>query len=122
MKTTYYTLTTWDDGAMAAGFDSPAGGERHLVMVRQPGEQARRVKEDKVIDLYAWRAANLDLFQEETADGRDWDGGEPEEPELVLPAPRVRRDHRRAMCVAEFAATLAVAGVAVALMLRVLMF
>lgn len=121
MKTTYYTLTTWDDGAMAAGFDSPAGGERHLVMARQPGEQVRRAKEDKVIDLNAWRAANLDLLQKEV-DGRDWDGGEPEEPELVLPAPRARRDHRRAMCAAELAATLAVAGVAVALMLRVLMF
>lgn len=122
MKTTYYTLTTWDDGAMAAGFDSPAGGGRHPAMVRQSGEQARRANEDNVIDLNAWRAANLDLFQEETADGPDWNGGEPEEPELVLPEPRARRDHRRAMCAAELAATLAVAGVAVALMLRVLMF
>lgn len=120
MKTTYYTLTTWDNGAMAAGFDSPAGGGRQWAMTRQP-EQVHRAKEDKVIDLNAWRAANLDLFQEEAC-GPDWDGGEPEEPELVLPVPRARRDHRRAMCLAELAATLAVAGAAFALMLRVLLF
>lgn len=121
MKTTYRTFTAWDGDAMAAGFSGTAGGERHPAMTCRPGSRVRRAEEDKVIDLNAWKAANPGLLQEE-AGAPDWDGGEPDEPELVLPAPRARRDHRRAMCAAELAATLAVAGAALALALRVLMF
>ena len=125
MKTTYYTLTTWDDGAMAAGFDRAAGGECQQATVCQPEKRTRPVGGDNVIDLNAWRCANPELCWKETVDEPYWGDGEPEEPkepELVLPAPRGRRDHRRAMCAAELAATLAVAAAALALMLRVLMF
>ena len=122
MKTTYYTLTRWNDGAMAAGFDSAAGGERQLAAVRRTERRVRTVGEDNVIDLNAWRCANPELCREKAEDGRYWDGGEQEEPELVPPAPRARRDHRRAMCAAELAATLAVAAAALALALRVLLF
>ena len=122
MKTTYYTLTRWNDGAMAAGFDSTAGGERRPAEVRQPGRRARPVGGDNVIDLNAWRCANPELCREKAEDGPYWDDGGQEEQELVLPAPRARRGYRRAMCAAELAATLAVAAAALALALRVLLF
>ena len=124
MKTAYYTFTTWDDSAMAAGFDGAASGPRQGVLARQPAGQAR--SRGDVIDLNAWRAANLDLPQaegpEELEAAEDWACGGAGEPEPVLPAPRPRRDHRRAQFTAELLATLAVAGAAAALMLRVLMF
>ena len=122
MKTAYYTFTTWNDGGMAAGFDSTAGGERRPTAVCQPERRARPVGGDNVIDLNAWRCANPELCREEAEGGPYWDDGGQEEPELVLPAPRARRDHRRAMCAAELAATLAVAAAALALALRVLLF
>lgn len=122
MKTTYYTLTRWNEGAMAAGFDSAPGGERRRAMVHQPEKRTRPVGRDNVIDLNAWRCANPEQCQEEAVDGPYWDDGGQEEQELVLPAPRARRDHRRAMYAAELAATLAVAAAALALMLRVLLF
>lgn len=123
MKTTYYTLTRWNGGAMAAGFDSAAGGERRQAVVRQPRRRAQAVGGDNVIDLNAWRCANPELCREEAVDGRwYWDDGEQEDQEPVLPAPRARRDRRRTMCAAELAATLAVAAAALALMLRVLLF
>ena len=122
MKTTYYTFTAWNGGAMAAGFDSGAGGGRQAAMVRRTEEPARPVGGDNVIDLNAWRCANPELRREEPAEERHWVDGEPAEPEPVLPAPRVRRDHRRVMLAAELASTLSVVAVAAALILRVLTF
>lgn len=121
MKTAYYTYTSWEE-AMASGFgDIPRQG----TLVREPGQNARARDGGRVIDLNAWRAANRSwAAPEEEPDARSWDCGDSEtvEPELVLPAPRPRRDHHRAMFAAELASTLAVAGTAAALMLRVLLF
>lgn len=121
MKTTYYTYTTWEE-AMASGFGSGAAGSRPGTLVREPEQKVRRADAGKVIDLNAWRAANLDQFREESADEPEWIGEAPDEAELVPPAPRPRRNHRRALVATELASTLAVVGTTAALMLRVLLF
>lgn len=115
MNTAYYTFTTWNDGAMAAGFDGGAS------MVRQPPRKAAPAG-DNVIDLNAWRAANL-ATPEEDQEERDWAGEDRgEEEELRLsPAPRPRRS-RRAAFLAELASTLSVAAAALVLIVRVLAF
>lgn len=117
MKTAYYTFTTWDDNAMAAGFDG-AASSRQTAMERQPEGRVRHTGGDNVIDLSAWRAAEPDELQDEL----DWDDVEGDEPEPVLPPARPRRDHRRAMVAAELLSTLCVAAVAVVLIVRVLTF
>ena len=119
MKTSYYTYTTWEE-AMASGFGG-AAGPRQGMLVREPEQKAPRQETGKVIDLNAWRAASLDELRVEPREP-EWDDEAPDEPGLVLPAPRPRRNHRRIMMAAELASTLAVAGTAVALMLRVLLF
>lgn len=124
MKTAHYTFTTWDDSVMAAGFDGAVGGRHQAALVRQT-QRVRAAGEDKVIDLTAWRAANLNLV-EEAWEQPAWDGGEPgqdAEPveELTVPAPRLRRSHR-AMVTAELASTLSVVAAALVLILRVLAF
>lgn len=120
MKTTYYTYTTWEE-AMASGFGGGAAGSRPGALVREPEQKVRRADAGKVIDLNAWRAANLDQLREEPDEG-EWADEVLDEPELVLPAPRPRRDHRRALVATELASTLAVVGTTAALMLRVLLF
>ena len=125
MKTAYYTFTTWNDGAMAAGFDSAVGGERRTAMVRQTEQRTRVPEEEKVIDLTAWRAANPELVEEEREEPV-WDGGgsgwEREGPEeLSAPVPRPRRS-RRTMLTAELVSTLSVVAAALALIVRVLTF
>lgn len=112
MKTAHYTFTTWNDSAMAAGFDG-----RQAAMVRQPRQAVIR-EEDKVIDLTAWRAANLDLLEPEERLEEDWTE---EAPELVVPAPRPRKSHK-AMLTAELVSTLSVAAAGAALILRILTF
>lgn len=125
MKTAYYTFTTWNGGSMAAGFDSAVDGPRQSVMTRQPEGRSDVPGGGKVIDLNAWRAANLDEFPPEPdgpggeSGGPEWEAGTPDEP--YSPAPRVRRSHR-AMLTAELISTLCVAAVAVALIVRVLTF
>lgn len=120
MKTTYYTYTTWDSGALAAGFDG--GAERAALVC-----QSRSAGGDNVVDFNAWRAARLaeELRKEETVQEADcaWEE-EPAQPEELEPVqPRPRRDHHsRALFTAELLSTLAVAGAAAALMVRVLLF
>ena len=81
MKTSYYTFTTWNDGAMAAGFDSSLREGRHTAVSAQTGGTAQGG--GKVIDLTTWRAANLDEAL-----------GEPEE--LDAPQEPPVHAHRRA--------------------------
>lgn len=118
MKTSYYTFTTWNDGAMAAGFDSSLREGRQTAVSAQTGGTAQGG--GKVIDLTTWRAANLDeaLGEPEELDG-EYGGDEWEEPEL--PAPRPRRS-RRSMLTAELVSTLSVVAAATALIVRVLTF
>ena len=58
MKTVHYTFTTWNESAMASGFDG-AGTARQAALIREPQRKARTLGGDNVIDLTAWRAANL---------------------------------------------------------------
>ena len=76
-----------------------------------------------MIDLTAWRAANLAMPEEEPEE-LEWDGGDDggeAEPELLLPAPRLRKS-RRAALVAELVSTASVVVVTLAIILRVLAF
>ena len=111
MNTAYNTLTTWSGGAMAAGFDGTADAGRRSALVRQGG---RARGGDNVIDLTAWRAANLEACGEESADGTAAE-------ELSMPAPRPRKS-RRAAFWAELASTVSVAAAALAIILRVAVF
>lgn len=120
MKTAYYTFTAWEDGAMAAGGDSGPGEERRAALVRQPVGEAHTHSGDKVIDLNAWRAADLEE-DDEVRDELDWDEMGPDRPEEEPPAPRPRRS-RRAMLAAELVSTLCVVAVALAIIVRVLTF
>ena len=117
MKTACYTFTTWNSGAMAAGFDGAA-------LVRQP-QRSAAPRTDNVIDLAAWRAANPELTPRE--EEQDWaalpygEPEEPEEPELSIPAPRPRKS-RRAAVLTELISTASVAAAALAIILRVVAF
>ena len=124
MKTSYYTFTTWNEGAMASGFDGAAVETRQCLMVREPEQKGRSLGGDNVIDLTAWRATNpLEQAQDEPecAD-LDWSEEALEEPELVQePVRRARRNHDVAFA-AELAATLSVVAAAVMLMIRIVLF
>ncbi len=120
MKTVHYTFTTWNESAMASGFDG-AGTARQAALIREPQRKARTLGGDNVIDLTAWRAANLLEAEEEPLEELDWTGEEREEPELYIPAPRPRKS-RRAAVAAELAATVSVAAAALAVILWVLAF
>ncbi len=122
MKTAHYTFTTWNESAMASGFDG-AGAARQAVLIREPERKARILGGDNVIDLTAWRAANL-VMPEEEEDESGWSGEEYEEgaePELYIPAPRPRKS-RRAAFLAELTATVSVAAAALAVILWVVAF
>lgn len=114
MKSVYYTFTTWNDGERAAGF----GGGRQAVMVRQPAPKARQAGGDNVIDLSAWRPAGEESWDEPEELDRECapEGAGPESS-----ARRVRRSHS-ARVYWELASILGVAGVLVALLVRVLAF
>jgi len=99
---------------MAAGYDGAAGGPRRTSLVRQPGP-GNAPEGDKIIDLTAWRVANLELPGEEPLGGEAW----ADQPDI--PAPRERRQ-RRALLTAELVSTLSVAALALAVILRVLAF
>lgn len=120
MKTAHYTFTTWNESAMASGFDG-AGRVHQTALVREPQRKAKALGGDNVIDLTAWRAANLLEDGEELPEELDWSGGEQEGPELYSPAPRPRKS-RRAAVAAELAATVSVAVAALAVVLWVLVF
>ena len=124
MKTAYYTLTTWNESAMASGFDGAGAAARQSVLLREPARKARALGGDNVIDLTAWRAANLAMPEEEELDEPGWTDEEYEEelePELYAPAPRTRKS-RRAAFRAELTATLGVAAAALAVILWVVAF
>lgn len=116
MKSAYYTFTAWDEGQLAAGFGGGLDNGRQAVILRQPAQKTRSLGGDNVIDLAAWRAANQEQWDEP---GQEYEGAAPE---LDIPAPRARRSRSRAALYSEFASILAVAGVALALMVRVLAF
>lgn len=123
MKTVHYTFTTWNESAMASGFDG-AGTAHQAALIREPQRKARTLGGDNVIDLTAWRAANLLEDEEEPLEELDWTGEayeEREEPELYIPAPRPRKS-RRAAVAAELAATVSVVAAALAVILWVLAF
>lgn len=123
MKTAHYTFTTWSESAMASGFDGAGAAVRQSLLLREPERKARTLGGDNVIDLTAWRAANLAMPEEEE-DESGWSGEEYEEeaePELYIPAPRPRKS-RRAAFRAELAATVGVAATALAVILWVLVF
>ncbi|MCI8762289.1 MAG: hypothetical protein HFF28_05570 [Oscillospiraceae bacterium] len=123
MKTAHYTFTTWNERAMASGFDGAGAAGRQGALVREPQRPAPPLGRDNVIDLTAWRAANLAMPEEEPEE-LEWDGGDDggeAEPELLLPAPRLRKS-RRAALVAELVSTASVVVVTLAIILRVLAF
>lgn len=123
MKTAYDTFTTWNDGVMAAGFDGGAL-PRQTLTAHRTESRVRRIGGDKVIDLNAWRAANLAMLEQEVPEEAEWPGeasGEADEGEPEVPAPRPRKSHR-AMLTAELASTFSVVAVTVALAVRVLAF
>lgn len=121
MKTAYYTFITWEDRTMAAGFDGTSS-TRQTAMVRQPEARPRPAGGDNVVDLSAWRTAEPNRQWADPQDEPDLDGEERDAAEPALPQDRPRRDHRRAMLIAELASTLCVAAVAAVLILRVLTF
>lgn len=120
MNTVYRTFISWNSSALAAGFENAADEPR------QPRQkQNRALGGDNVIDLTAWREANL----EEPEAQSDW---EDEAPELEFEErPRVSRTEasrrrerrsRRLRYLGELISTVSVVAAAAVLILRVLMF
>lgn len=121
MKTVHYTFTTWNESAMASGFDGAAAVHQSALIPQRP-QKSRTLGGDNVIDLTAWRAANLLEDEEEPLEEPDWAGEayeEREEPELYIPAPRPRKSHRAAVA-AELIATVSVVAAALAVILGML--
>ena len=114
MKTAYYNFIAWNN-AMAAGFDDGRSEGRQCAMIRQPEKESGPRDGGQVIDLTAWRAANLDELEDEP----DW---AVEEEVPAISTPRPRKSHDRAVVAAELVSTLSVVAVAVVLILRVLTF
>lgn len=123
MKTVHYTFTTWSDGAMASGFDGTVAGTRRAAAVREPERKVRPLGADNVIDLAAWRAANLDMMEplDDPAWAAEQEDEGMEEAGFAVPAPRPRKS-RRAALAAELVSTVCVAAVTLAIILRVLAF
>ena len=120
MKSAYYTFTTWSDSQKAAGFDGSPDSGRQSMMVRQPDVQPYWMPGgNNVIDLAAWRAANRELWEEQSELDPEYALEEAERP---APARRTRRGRRRAYVDPELFAILGVVGVLAALMIRVLLF
>ena len=117
MKTIQFTQTMWDSRTADAHLDRAVGDTRQDALCRPAGPA--RAGEGKVIDLAAWKAENL----------VELDGPQAEEPESGLAqyegrelVRRRRRKHAAAQARAELAATLSVAGLMIAMILRVLVF
>ena len=109
MSTIYFTQAMWEERTM-----DHAVGETRQTPVRCPGGAACAGREDKVVDLAAWKAENL-VEPEEQESGLASYGGR----ELVR---RRRRRHNSALLKGELVATLSVAGVMLAMIVRVLVF
>lgn len=107
MNTIYVTQDMWEGRAMGR-----AVGETQCRR-----STAAAAREDKVIDLTAWKAENLVELEE--PDGPESGLGSYEGRELVR---RPRRRHDSALVKGELAATLAVVGLMLAIMIRVLVF
>ena len=108
MNTIYVTQDVWEDRAMGR-----AVGETQC----RRSTAAAAAREDKVIDLAAWKAENLVELEE--LDGPESGLGSYEGRELVR---RPRRRHDSALVKGELAATLSVVGLMLAMMIRVLVF
>ena len=119
MKSAYYTFTTWDGCEQAAGFDGGLGSGHQAAIVRQPGQKARALGGDNVIDLAAWRAANRELWDEPEELAQKC---VPEEAAPELPVRRARRSRRGAYIDPELFSILGVVGVLAVLVIRVLLF
>lgn len=115
MNTAYYTFTSWTDGKLAAGFGGGLDGTRRTAITKERSRGARPTGGDNVIDLSAWRAANLSAFEEEP------DRAGEELPEPDIPAPRPWKSQRAAL-VAELISTASVALVALVVIVQVLTF
>ena len=127
MKTAHYTFTTWNESAMASGFGGAGAIQQSsLILEREAPRKARSLGGDNVIDLAAWRAANLVETAEEfetpdwAEEGEEWEEREAE-PELAIPAPRPRKSRRTAV-LSELISTAGVAAAALAIILRVVAF
>lgn len=118
METTYYTLTAREILVEGAAVQRVSGGDsaRQLVCVRKAAQSAP-VGGGKVIDLAAWKADR----EEEARLEELWYEGVDEalEEEYAAPAPRARRSHK-SMLNLELWSSLAVVGVMVVLMARIL--
>ena len=115
MNTAYYTFTSWTDGRLAAGFGGGLDGTRRTSVTEERPRGTRPTGGDNVIDLSAWRAANLSAFEEEP----DQAAEELSEPDI--PAPRPRKS-RRAALAAELISTASVALAALVIIVQVLTF
>ena len=112
MSTIYFTQAMWEERTM-----DHAVGETRQTPVRCPGGTACAGREDKVVDLAAWKAENLvelDEPEEQESGLASYEGRE-----LVR---RRRRRHNSALLKGELVATLSVAGVMLAMIVRVLVF
>lgn len=117
METTYYTLTAREILVEGAAVQRASGDSaRQLVCVRKAAQTAPAAG-GKVIDLAAWKA---DREEEARLEELWYDGvDEALEEEPAAPAPRVRREHKRALNL-DLWSSVAVIGVAVILVVRVL--
>lgn len=121
MKTVYMAQKPWRDHTLDGQLERAVGDTGRIAgPCRGDGGLNPLAGEDKVIDLAAWKAENL--VELDGAEGFDMPGsglGQYEGRELVR---RRRRKYAAAQARAELAATLAVAGVLAALILRILVF
>lgn len=123
METMYYTFTAHEIVAEGAAVQQACGGARQLVCVRKDARSAPDAA-GKVIDFTAWKTdreekARLEeLWYEdvcEEAFDPDYEDVEP----VVVSEPRSRRNHKSLLNLDVWAGV-AVLGVAVILMVRVL--
>lgn len=115
MKKTIYL--TQQDAWQAGRLERASGGDSPAVRCWRTGASAAPV--DKVVDLAAWRAENLaepveDAFEAPESGLASYQG-------RVL-VRRHREKRRAALMMGELAATLSVAGLTLAMILRVLVF
>lgn len=118
MKNTIYLTEqgAWQ-GQAAGRLERASGGDGPAVRCWRPaGPEA---PEDKVVDLAAWKAENLAEPVEDAFEAPESGLGSYQGRELVR---RPREKCRAALMMGELAATLSVAGLTLAMILRVLVF
>ena len=123
METMYYTFTAHEMSAEGAAVQQACGGPRQLVCVRKDA-RSEKAASGKVIDFAAWKAdreeeARLEELWYgdvcEEAFDPDYEEMEP----VVMAEPRSRRSHKSLLSLDVWAGV-AVLGVAVILMVRIL--